>query len=385
MAPRKTMDKVDFLIVGGGLFGVYTALYLARKNFKVCLMEKEGNLFKKASTINQARLHEGYHYPRSIATALMAQEHKLRFNKEHEFLINQQYESYYAIDKFDSVTSPDQFEQFCHSIDIPALKIKTHSLYDFEKIEALYHTKEFAFDPHRLASYYTERIRTTDDLSLYLNSKIEEVEKLSSSWKVNFWSTDKNALQSIEAVTVINATYAGTNSINAAFGMKTLDLIYEISELAFIESDALKNTSLTVIDGPFTSYMPYGLSGLTTLSSVLYTHHKMSADSLPTFDCQAINLNCKPDYISDCNQCPAKPISHQRKMIQQLKSYLRKDIDIKYADSMYTIKTKLSSSEIDDGRPTEIYKMNDSPGYYCLFSGKINSIYEIEKILSADM
>jgi hypothetical protein len=62
-----------------------------------------------------------------------------------------------------------------------------------------------------------------------------------------------------------------------------------------------------------------------------------------------------------------------------MKKYLNDDIPLNYIFSMYTIKSKLQSSYIDDGRPTEISKLNDNPAYYCLFAGKINSIYEIEK------
>ena len=47
----------------------------------------------------------------------------------------------------------------------------------------------------------------------------------------------------------------------------------------------------------------------------------------------------------------------------------------------FTIKSKLRANYIDDGRPTEIAIMRENPRFYCIFAGKINSIYEIEKIL----
>ncbi len=64
----------DYLVIGGGLFGSYAALYAAQLGYSVCLVEREDALFKKASVVNQARLHAGYHYPRSVATARMSDD-----------------------------------------------------------------------------------------------------------------------------------------------------------------------------------------------------------------------------------------------------------------------------------------------------------------------
>ena len=90
------IKKYDFLIIGGGIFGIYAALYLAGQKQRVCLVEKEKELLKKASIVNQARLHSGYHYPRSVATALMSDDNKARFSKEHQSFINFEYDKYYA-------------------------------------------------------------------------------------------------------------------------------------------------------------------------------------------------------------------------------------------------------------------------------------------------
>ena len=53
----------------------------------------------------------------------------------------------------------------------------------------------------------------------------------------------------------------------------------------------------------------------------------------------------------------------------------------KYLHSKFTVKSKLRSSHIDDSRPTQITKPIEKPGFYCIFAGKINSIYEVEKLI----
>ena len=68
-------------IIGGGFYGVVIALYLKRlKGIKnVDIFEKESNLLTRASFANQARVHGGYHYPRSFTTAYRSRENFHRF------------------------------------------------------------------------------------------------------------------------------------------------------------------------------------------------------------------------------------------------------------------------------------------------------------------
>jgi hypothetical protein len=119
-----------------------------------------------------------------------------------------------------------------------------------------------------------------------------------------------------------------------------------------------------------------------SVSSVAYTHHKVSFNNLPTFDCQEQNPACRPDLLSICNHCSARPPSNYRKMIRQMSQYFSEEVRFDYFFSMFTVKSKLKASYIDDGRPTEISILHENPRFYCIFAGKINSIYEIEKVVS---
>lgn len=373
------MKEFDYLIIGGGIFGVYTALHLANKNNTVCIIEKENHLLSKASVINQCRLHSGYHYPRSITTAKMAAEHKERFEKDHHQFINSAFESYYAIEK-NSFTNGDQFERFCNHLNIPFKRMDHHPLINHQSLESIYHTAECSFDPVLIAEYYKEKIFTHKKISILLSTSVQSAYPKGDTWEITYKNNDTEL--SMISSTVINASYAGSNAVNSMFGIDPLSLDYEISEIALIQSVPLSKISLTVIDGPFVSVVPYGNTGIQTLSSVLYTHHHVSENVYPSFECQTINTSCRPEFLSACTACEARPGSNQKKMIAQLNKYIAADIPIQYLQSLFTIKTKLKSSYIDDGRPTEISKLKPSPAYYCLFSGKINSIYEIEKLFS---
>ncbi|MFN0013650.1 MAG: NAD(P)/FAD-dependent oxidoreductase [Saprospiraceae bacterium] len=369
--------RFDAIVIGGGIFGCYAALYLAGKGARVALLEKEKQLFQKASLVNQARLHGGYHYPRSVATAALSDEHKERFTADHKQFINFAFEKYYAVDRFGSFTDPSQFERFCQHLGIPCERIEKHPLFNFNRLDALYKTVEYSFDPVLLREYYRSRVLSSPNISVFANTEIQHVSSDEGTWYLEAPNTK------IESPVAINATYAATNAVNRLFGVRNLDLTHEISEIAFIASEQFRDMGLTVMDGPFGSIMPYGLSGLLSLSSVAYTHHKISYDNLPRFDCQQpdIDPRCRPEAPGICTECPRRPPSNAYKMLRQMQQYFTESVRFEHLFSYFTIKTKLKASHIDDGRPTEIAVLSDSPKLYCLFAGKVNSIYEIEKMV----
>lgn len=369
------IKKTDFLIVGGGIFGVYAALALSRKGQKVVVIEKEAALMKKASIVNQARLHSGYHYPRSVATARMSDDNKARFTEDHKDFINFSFKKYYAIDRFGSFTDASQFERFSKYIGIKCDRIAGHPLFNYERLEALYETTEYSFDPILIAQYYRERVLADPNIEVVFSTTVLNAQQGTQSWHVE---TESGVF---EAWQVINATYSMSNAVNDLFGISNIDLMHEISEIALLTSPQLQNIGLTVMDGPFGSMMPYGLSGLLSLSSVPYTHHKVSYASKPKFNCQEGIANCSPEASGICNNCAAKPRSNYTKMKQQMIQYFSPEVELNYFSSLFTIKSKLMANFIDDGRPTEISILNEKPRYYCIFAGKINSIYEIEKVV----
>ncbi len=373
--------QYDFLIIGGGLFGVYAALYLARHGCSVVLVEMEDALLKKASIVNQARLHSGYHYPRSVATARMSDDHKARFIAEHRPFVLFDFEKFYAIDKFGSFTDAGQFERFCDFIGIRHDRVESHPWFNFDRIEALYATTEYTFDPVLIAEYYRLQIEAQPGIAVYKNTIVAEAAAAGNAWHAVLENRHHHTRSEIEAAQVINATYAGSNAVNRLFGLEDINLMHEISEIAFVSSPQISRIGLTIMDGQFGSIMPYGLSGMLSLSSVAYTHHKVSYDNLPRFHCQSLNPACRPELPANCNFCPAKPASNAAKMIAQIGHYFQPEVELRYYFSLFTIKSKLKASYIDDGRPTEISPLSENPRFYCIFAGKINSIYEIEKVI----
>ena len=80
-------------IIGGGFYGVVIALYLKRiiglKTVEI--YEQESKLISKASFKNQARIHNGYHYPRSFITAYRSRENFNKFISDFSECVESQF------------------------------------------------------------------------------------------------------------------------------------------------------------------------------------------------------------------------------------------------------------------------------------------------------
>ena len=95
-------------IIGGGFYGVVIALYLKRvKGIEhVDIFEREASLLTRASFVNQARVHSGYHYPRSFTTAYRSRENFHRFCSDWSSCIKTDFRKYYALARRNSKVRP---------------------------------------------------------------------------------------------------------------------------------------------------------------------------------------------------------------------------------------------------------------------------------------
>jgi len=136
------------------------------------------------------------------------------------------------------------------------------------------------------------------------------------------------------------------------------------------------------MDGPFFSIMPYGKTGLHTLTAVSFTPHLTSYESVPTFKCQSKSIgHCSTDRLGNCNTCVAKPKSEWPYMANLTRKYLKDEFQFDYVDSLFSIKPILLTSEIDDSRPTIIRKLSENPTIVSVLSGKINTVYDLDEVL----
>src|SRR5690349_23444259 len=112
-------SEQDAVVVGGGFFGCMTALELRRLSRQVVVLEQDADLLRRASYHNQARVHHGYHYPRSLRTALRSRINFPRFVREFEFCIESDFDKYYAVARQFSKVTARQFLSFFEHVGAP--------------------------------------------------------------------------------------------------------------------------------------------------------------------------------------------------------------------------------------------------------------------------
>ena len=90
-------ERYDVLVIGGGFYGLFLAEFAAARFRRVLLCEAGPGLMRRASYANQARVHNGYHYPRSVLTATRSRANFPRFVEEFAPAIDSSFEKVYAI------------------------------------------------------------------------------------------------------------------------------------------------------------------------------------------------------------------------------------------------------------------------------------------------
>lgn len=372
------IKQYDKIIIGAGLYGLYSALFCCRKGEKILVLECDPTPFRRATYINQARVHQGYHYPRSISTAMKSAGYFERFNKDYAFCVNKEFDQIYATSSEYSWTNGSQFNDFCRAANIPCEELHPERFFKKGMCDGAFLTREYTYDAMILKDYFLEKLSEfSDRLEIRYQTMIRSVEKTSDAYII---STDNEKYKSSF---VLNATYAGTNQILDMIGFEKFGIKYELCEIILCDvNDKLKEIGFTVMDGPFFSIMPFGKTGLHSLTSVTFTPHTTSYDGVPTFACQSkSNGYCSPFHLGNCNDCPAKPASAFPYMANLAKKYMLDDYGFTYKSSLFSMKPILMSSEIDDSRPTVIRTYSENPTFVGVLSGKINTVYDLDEVL----
>ncbi len=367
----------DKIILGAGLYGLYAAQKCGAAGQRVLVLERDPGPFMRATYINQARVHMGYHYPRSYSTAIKSAHYFQRFCRDYGFCLHTQFDQIYATSAHFSWTNAAEFRHFCRAAGIRCDDVSPSRYFNPGMCDGAFLTTEYTYDAQVLKNWFLTELTKLPGVEILYSHRPDKIEAVGDVWRVTAGEI------TAEAPFLLNATYAGVNDIHAMLGLPSFQIKYEKCEMILCEVDErLKNVGITVMDGPFFSLMPFGQTGLHSLTSVTFTPHETSYDPVATFPCQQQSEGrCAPGNLFNCNECPAKPASAWPYMSQLARKYLKEEYRFRYKRSMFSMKPILKASEIDDSRPTVVRVMHRNPTLVSVLSGKINTVYDLDEVL----
>ena len=351
--------ETDFVIIGGGFYGCCLALYLRSISDRVTLLEAGPVLLDRASRVNQARIHTGFHYPRSALTAVKSMMLHRRFARDFPDAVVDDFQMLYAVARRRSKVSGKRFLRMFRDMKAPIAEASPSqaALFDPETVEDVFACTEYAFDFSVLRDALTERI-AAHGIDLRLNMAAMAVEDGTERARVHL--ADGSVLS---ARAVFNVTYSQINRVLESAGLPQADLKHELTEIALVTPPPeLAGYGVTVMDGPFFSIMPYPAERLYSLTHVRYTPHASWTDR---------QAGPQPDRRG------ARQESRVRHMILDGQRYLPCLGAADWQRSLYDVKTVLLKNEIDDGRPILYQRRPEASRVISIMGGKIDNIYDL--------
>jgi len=358
----------DVIVIGGGFYGSVLGLHAAQTlALRTALMERGPSLLGRASYANQARIHGGYHYPRSLLTGSRSQANFDRFLEDRGDCVDSDIQSIYAVSRVFSNVTASQFRRFAHRIGAPIEKapLRIRELFHPEMVEEVFRVREAVFDARKL------RERLSFDLAsagveVYLESEAFRIERLVRGFlQVSFRSG--TAVETRTARHVFDCTYSRVNQLLVSSGLASIAVNHELAELALVKvPEPLQGMGVTVMCGPFFSILPFPTRGLHSLSHVRYTPHRAWQDG-PGEDYRDAYL------LRD--SLPKR--TRYLEMMKDATRYLPLLSESVYVDSMWEVKTLLPRNEVDDGRPILFKRDYGLEGLHCVIGSKIDNVYDM--------
>ena len=352
---------VDYLIIGGGFYGCCLALYLRSISDRVLVVEAADRLMTRASRVNQARIHTGFHYPRSALTAVKSMVLHQRFMQDFPEAVIDDFQMLYAIARRRSKVSANRFHRMFRDIGAPIQPASASqaALFDDDMIEAVFACHETAFDYSILANRLSARlasagveVRLSTELATLTDTQTGIVAGLSDGSEVT-------------ARYAFNITYSQVNAVLDKAELPHALLKHELTELALVTPPPeLDGMGVTVMDGPFFSCMPYPAEDLYSLTHVRYTPHESWTDETRTGASRILS----PEHL------PQSRVAH---MIRDGQRYLPSLAHARYEKSLFEVKTILVKNEHDDGRPILYQQKPADSRVVSILGGKIDNIYDL--------
>jgi glycine/D-amino acid oxidase-like deaminating enzyme len=359
----------DALVIGGGFYGCAVALFMMREMGlrRVGLVEREACLMQRASYRNQARVHNGYHYPRSFTTGFRSRISLPKFIENWSDAMYRDFSHVYAVARHDSRVTAGQFRHFCKEIGakLEPLADSIRTIFEPRLIQDAFLVEEPAFDAKILCDLIQRELHQAG-VEVMCGLEVQSIDHLASG-DLLLCASVGNIQEKLQGRYVFNCTYSQISRVGD-IPRYSNKLRHEIAELALVQVPGkFQSLGLTIVDGPFFSLMPFPSRGLHTLSHVRYTPHRSFLDI--TGEDPYEQLESYPKH------------SQFERMVRDAKRYVPALVDLRHVESLFEVKTVLVKNERDDGRPILLERHPRLARMYSIMGGKIDNIYEVLETL----
>ena len=344
-------------VVGAGFYGLSTALVALDSEWDVTVFESRSTAMSGASQFNQARVHGGYHYPRSLITAMRSRNLYRRFRNDFPSAIIENSLATYLIAR-DSKVSSNQFRRVMEVIGAPLLplQLQVRELVNWNTVEEGFNVEECVFDASILRELLIDKIESLG-AKIFFDMKIfgvnEEVDFVRLDFQDNFMN------QTFDAVAI--CTYGFSRGFSEEISFNS-DVEAEICEMVVVDlPQELSELSVTVMDGPFWSVTPFPIRNGHILSSVRHTPHQRFAEP------EAANKHL-------VSQLEMK--SRGRLMLLGAAKHLPIMRDLPIRSSLWGVKVVPSKRDHSDGRPIMVKK---SKRVISILGSKLDNVYDAQE------
>jgi hypothetical protein len=291
-----------------------------------------------------------------------------RFAREFRDCIDDSFRKYYLVGRIQGKVTAVQFRRFCEQMGAscePA-PYEIQRMVNPALIEGCFSVVEYAFDARKLRETMKQRARAAG-VRLELSTEVQGVRERNGALCVSWKAAKSAAATEGDFDVVLNASYSCINRINAGSLLEVIPLKHQIAELALVEMpEELSSVGITVMCGPFFSFMPFPDRKLHSFSHVRYTPHREWSDTRGT-EC----LDAREVLRAYPRQ------SAWGHMVKDAARYIPLLAQCRYRDSLWEVKTVLPRSETDDSRPILFRENHGMRGYHCILGGKMDNVYDV--------
>lgn len=319
-------------IIGAGWYGCYIAMRLMEANIPYVVLEREDTIFSGSSSMNQNRLHQGYHYPRDYTTRISSLTGFEKFMNIFPDLSSELQRNIYAIHK-NSLMDFDTYDHiFEHEgYDFETLDLKCFQ--EFRNYTGMIAVKERLID-------FAEARRYFNSLNLNINFNCE----------CHFKDGDYYLNNSvIKSELIIDCTYGQLRHPKDFYSERFVSFIYR-------KKVNTTFSALTIMDGPFYSIYPF-YDDLYTVTGVVEG----------IVDEELFSDIGEKSYIEKRRQSLEKKISEDYVAFKDVFEF-----------SDYFISTKTKPNLNSDNRSTSYEKEGNK---VIVNSGKIDTVFECDSLI----